>query len=211
MSDTAFIDEAGVAAEIRARFAQDRLADKRRIWRVSVATGVLILHLLVILWMVSGKFVATPVKMEPPHKTELIWLLAPKKAPEGVKAPTEKSDIIEQVYKAVQLLNQAPQVDRPNAITMDPGLALGQALACGAGQYEYLTPEGKRHCKTPPWTYTYDRDGFIILRTPGMPRRRKERKIPPHEQELHDRMYTTPNCANGAANNGPCLGGLTPH
>lgn len=208
MSEQGFIDENGVAGEIRARFVAEQNANTHRVRRGTLALIVVAVHLLVIAWMVSTKIMPQP-KLVLPHKTQLLWLLAPRKAPDGVRERIDKpSDLVDQVYKAVQLLDKAPKEERPNAITLDPGLALGQALSCGAGSYEYLTAEGKRRCTRKPWNYTYDRNGFLILRAPNMPPPRREKKLDPRDQ-MRQQRETAPTCADGAANGGaPCIGNI---
>jgi hypothetical protein len=93
----------------------------------------------------------------------------------------------------------------PNAI--DPGLLLGQALACGANSFEYLTPQGRANCRRPPWNYTYARDGTIVLNTQYKP---PEPKPTPAEVMQLER-YTTPECPTNVDPNAPCLSKILPN
>lgn len=205
VAEAYIIDETGVVADIRARYARRRLSRRYRVLRIAVATLVTIAHIAVVMWMVATKF--APVKPpEKPVKTQLLWLLLPRNAIHpGVERPNPAEEMLRQAYKAVQLL---PKVESPqptnNAITLDPGLSLGQAIACGAGSFEYLTPEGQRRCRSKPWNFTYDRYGYIIMDTRGRaPKPQTEKKVNPRAK-MQQQRNTAPNCPDGTT--GPCIG-----
>jgi hypothetical protein len=204
VTDTFPIDGPGAAlADILER-QRKRDAAAKRTWRHhSVAVGVTIVHVLIVALLIQTRIVTfsreKPVKDQP-----LLWLLLPRasQAPQDVNQQRE-ADLVRQAYKAVQLLPQIEQPVRPGAITVDPGLALGQALACGAGSYEYLTPEGRRRCNDTPWHFRYDRYGYIILDARGQPA--VAEKPRPSDVMAHERN-TQSVCPKNIDPNAPCLG-----
>lgn len=206
MAGVHIIDETGVVAEIRARYARRRRSPRARLWRISVATLVTAVHVAVVIWLVATKFVPVIQPVAKPVKTQLLWLLLPRNAihPE-IKRVNPADEMLRQAYKAVQLLPKVQEVQpETNAITIDPGLSLGEAIACGAGSFEYLTPEGQRRCRSKPWNFTYDRYGYIIMD----PRERAfkpraEKKLNPRAKMQQERN-TAPRCPAGTT--GPCIG-----
>jgi hypothetical protein len=203
VADAHFIDEKSAAVGILERLNKRKTAKKHRLYRLSVATGVTLAHLLVAVVIIQTKYL-TVSREKPPVETQLLWLLLPRASVSpGHQSEVEAEKMVRSAYKAVQLLprvNDSPQPS--NAITLDPGLALGQALACGAGRFEYQTREGQLRCVTKPWNFTYDRYGYIILDLKE--HQRKPEKPRPSDVMAHQRN-TAPPCPQGADPNSPCL------
>jgi len=203
VTDAYSIDESALAvAGILERLNKRRTAKKHRLFRVIVATGVAVMHMLVIMLLIETRIVVTTHE-KPPHETQLLWLLLPRAVQSsGNQAERQAEEMIRQAYKAVQLLPNVVDSPRPNAITVDPGLALGQALACGAGAFEYLTPEGRLRCGHRPWNFIYDRYGYIILNTQERPAQAEKPR--PSDVMAHQRN-TAPECPANVNPNVPCL------
>lgn len=205
MTENYFVDQSDLTLAIIIERLKREEAEKQRRWRrVAVAGFVLLCHVLVVGVMLRAKL-TNAVHEPPPHRTELVWLLKPQ-GTMMTKGDREidrrRETMIRQAYKAMETL---PQIflERPNAITLDedPGLALGRALACGAGSFEYLTPDGQRRCYRKPWGFTYDRYGYIILAGPHMPKPEKERP----SEVLARQRNNAPVCPNNVDPNAPCL------
>lgn len=202
MAETIFLDKSALASSgILERLEKKRKAKKHRLFRLTVATGVTLAHIAVVILLVRTTLIAI-TREKPPVETQLLWLLLPP-APNspGTQSERQAADMVKQAYKAVQLLPlvQSKEV-RPNAITIDPGLALGQAMACGAGKFEYLTRDGQAHCISKPWKYTFDQYGYIILDTSPQEKKKKEEKLRPSDVMAHQR-YSAPVCL---VPNAPC-------
>ena len=133
-----------------------------------------------------------------PAEAPLLWLLLPKApgAPKIVPQHSQKelsSETPPMIYSLPITLPPSP-----NAIT-DFGLALGQALACGANSFEYLSPQAQARCKRVPWHYTYDRYGTIVLDTQYKPREPEQHKTSGAEALAHERNTADPCLAAKAA------------
>lgn len=198
-----FVDETDLTlAVVTRRLAREAEARKRR-WRRLVAVGIVLsAHTLLIGYLVHAKLINAVPEKAPP-KTELLWLLLPPaKVASGVRKTEERDKMVREAYKAVEMLPQTTY-ERPNAITIEPGLALGDAIACGAGSYEYLTPDGRLRCRHRPWNFTYDRYGYVILDTQGLVR--KPEKTRPSDVMAHERNTAPRDPSSYIDPNAPCL------
>jgi hypothetical protein len=203
VAEAYFIDETDpTLAVVLGRRKREEAQKKRRWRRQLTAIFVGVAHLLVIFLMIQSRMVEV-AREKPPTQTQLLWLLLPKASMTQARERELKSeDLVHQAYKAVQLLPMV-EADRPNAITVEPGDVLGQAIACGAGRFEYLTPEGQARCKHKPWAFLYDRYGFVILDTSQRHDRTQE-KPRPSDVMAHQRNTGPSNTKNVDAN-APCL------
>lgn len=211
MAGAYLIDETNSAvADILARLEKRRKAKRHRLSRLLVAFFVTVVHLVVIYYLVQAKLIAV-APQKPLPKTELLWLLLPKASfSRGTQSELETEKMIRDAYKAVQLLPNVNRPVSPNAITVDSGLAIGQALSCGAGKFEYLTPEGQRRCRYKPWDFIYDRYGYVILDARGAPvQKQPEKKVRPSDAMAHERN-TRPHCPSYIDPNAPCLENYVP-
>lgn len=202
MAGADLIDGNQAVADIIRRLETRRKAKKYRLYRSAVAAVVLLAHLAVIAWLVQTRIVHTEYR-KPPPQTQLLWLLLPhKNASLGAHNEDAAENMVRNAYKAVQLLPVVTNNQPNNAITLDPGVALGQALSCGAGKFEYLTPEGQRRCRSKPWNFTYDRNGYVIMDGKGAPK--PVEKPHPADVMAHERN-TRPVCPKYIDPNVPCL------
>lgn len=211
MAGAYLIDETNTAvADILSRLEKRRKAKRHRLRRLCVALFVTAVHFVVIYYLVQVRLSAPPPQKAPP-RTELLWLLLPKASfSRGTQNDQETEKMIRNAYKAVQLMPEVIRPQSPNAITVNPGLAIGQALSCGAGKFEYLTPEGQRRCRYKPWDFVYDRYGYVILDPSGAPAQKQpEKKVRPSDAMAHERN-TRPHCASYIDPNAPCLENYVP-
>lgn len=208
MAGADLIDDSMAVADIVRRLETRRKAKKHRLYRSTIAAIVMLVHVAVIFWMVQTRIVVIEHRKPPTH-TQLLWLLLPRKdASLGTRDEAAAENMVRNAYKAVQLLPVVPNNNQPNnAITLDPGVALGQALSCGAGKFEYLTPEGQRRCRSKPWNFTYDRYGYIIMEGKGAPK--PVEKPRPADVMAHERN-TRPVCPKYIDPNVPCLERVLP-
>lgn len=205
MSLSYFVDDTDLAlAVVIRRQARAEEARRRRWRRLVVAGGVCLAHLVVIGYLIHTKLTQDAPEKPPPN-IQLLWLLQPRaSAASGVREDDPHEEIVRQAFKAVEMLPKV-DVERPNAITIDPGLALGAAIACGAGSYEYLTANGRWRCQHRPWGFVYDRYGYIILDTQENARARQADKARPSDVMAHERNTTPRNPAPYIDPNAPCL------
>lgn len=204
MTECYFVDSTDLTLAVVLERLKREEAEKKRRWRRLAVAGLVALgHSLIIGWMIYAKLSQLPPS-KPPPETELLWLLKPPVVVKpGPNSTDQREEMIRQAYKAVQLLPPVDR-DRTNAITVDDdvSMALGRSLACGAGSFEYLTPEGQRRCLRKPWGFTYDRYGYVILDTGRLPAREKPRP----SDVLARQRNTAPECPNNVDPNAPCLG-----
>jgi hypothetical protein len=179
------------------RLRTDEDARRRAMRRAVAAVAVAVLHVAFIFLLFHADWIVD-LRTRPLTEPPLLWLLLPKApgAPKVVQLRSQKEGQHERPAFFSLPITLPPS---PNAI--DPGLLLGEALACGANSFEYLTPQGRSNCRRPPWNFTYARDGTIILNTQY---RRPEPKPTPAEVLAHER-YTAPSCPEYVDPNAPCL------
>jgi hypothetical protein len=204
LAEVYFVDETDLALAIVVERKRREEALRKRRWRRQLtAVWVGVAHAVVIFLMIHAKMVELG-REKPPTETQLLWLLLPRAT--MTQAPDRdwtSEDMVRQAYKAVQMLPRVA-APRPNAITINPGEALGQAIACGAGSFEYLTPEGQERCQHKPWALKYDRYGYVIL--DSEPRHEKEKREKPRPSDVmaHQRN-TAPTDTKNVDINAPCL------
>jgi hypothetical protein len=203
VTETYFIEDVPLTIDlVRQRLRREEAAKKRRGYRVTVASIVVFLHLAVIAMLVAVK-VTVPVREKPPQPAQLLWLLLPPaQEAQGTRSEQEAEDLVRRAYKAVQLLPRLNREGESNAITMEPGQALGAAIACGAGSFEYLTEEGQRRCRHRPWHFTYDRYGYLVMDARNLP---PPAKKPHRGSVLEKERYTPDRCPKNVDPNAPCL------
>ena len=204
MTETYFIEDVPLTIDlVRQRLQREAAAKKRRGYRATVAGVVVFLHFVVIALLVAVK-IAAPVREKPPPKpAQLLWLLLPPATQaQGTQNEREAEDLVRRAYKAVQLLPQLNREGGSNAITLEPGVELGAAIACGAGSFEYLTEEGQRRCRHQPWHFTYDRHGYLVMDARNLP---PPAKKPHRGSALEKERYTPDPCPKNVDPNAPCL------
>jgi hypothetical protein len=150
------------------RLQFQELERRRRKFRLTVVLVVSLAHLLVAIWLLHARLVEAE-HVKPVNPEAILWMLKPRPTiTSNVKGDADADEMVRQAYKAVILLRKE-RAERPGAITLDFGMSLGEALACGAGSFEYLTPQAQLRCRHTPWHYAYDGYGNLILRTAEMP------------------------------------------
>ena len=87
--------------------------------------------------------------------------------------PDVENPTIPQVSNAITIppVKKAPEVP-PEAIPAKPGdvlKAVGEAIACGASHFEYLTDEQRAKCKHEPWIARKLPNGNIVMELPAKP------------------------------------------
>jgi hypothetical protein len=206
VTETYFIDESDLTLDVlRQHILREAAELKRRRFRIQVVTCVTAVHLLVAAVLLSSKIVTFVPPEKAPPEMQLLWLLLPRAA----QAPKSTNQVmneklVQQAYKSVMLMPRV-ESEQSNAITLDPGLALGQALSCGAGRFEYLTKEGQMRCQHRPWGLRYDRYGYIILDTGGMPQEKQDEERMSASEALQRQRNTADPCPKSVDPNAPCL------
>ena len=201
MADTSFVGESATAlAAFLTRLKTDEEARKRAQRRGGAAALVAVLHISVIFFLLQADWIPR-VRARPPAEAPLLWLLLPKApgVPKAIQQQQQHSQ--KEAPREKPIFYSLPITLPPRPDAIDPGLLLGQALACGASSFEYLTPQGRANCRRPPWNYTYARDGTIVLNTQY---KRPEPKPTPADVLAHER-YTAPSCPEYVDPNAPCI------
>ncbi|MDE1940219.1 MAG: hypothetical protein KGI68_14455 [Alphaproteobacteria bacterium] len=204
MADTSFVGESAaslVAALTRLR--ADEGARQRAGRRSAAIIAVIVLHVAFFYVLVLSEWLPS-LHTRRAEEAPILWLLLPQ-APGAPKVTQEQKqkEPSTDIYR-FYTLPITPPPPAPNAI--NPALALGQALACGANSFEYLTPEGRAQCKRAPWHFKYDKDGTIIL--DAEPRQVVQEKPRNSDIMAHERN-TAPNCPKYVDPNAPCLSAIT--
>lgn len=204
MADTPFVGES--AASLAAGFTRLKAYEdaRKRAWRRGAAVvAVIVLHVAFFYMLILSEWLPGlhAIRAE---EAPILWLLLPQApgtphiSPE--RSQKEQSTDIYRFYT----MPITPPPPLPNAIS--PALALGQALACGANSFEYLTPQGRAKCRLVPWHYKFDKDGTIIL--DAEPRHVAQEKPRPSDVLAHERN-TAPDCPKYVDPNAPCLSAIT--
>jgi hypothetical protein len=202
VADTFFVGKsAATLAASLMRLRTDEDARLRAVRRCVAAAAVAVLHAALIFVLLQADWIPG-LLTKPPTEAPLLWLLLPK-APGTPKVEQQRS--LKGTPREAPVIYSLPiTLPPPRSDAIDPGLLLGQALACGANSFEYLTPQGRANCRRPPWNYTYARDGTIILNTQY---KRPEPKPTPADVLAHER-YTAPSCPENVDPNAPCISGI---
>jgi hypothetical protein len=200
VADTSFVSESATAlAAFLTRLKTDEEARKRALRRGVAAVFVAVLHIAIIFFLLQAEWIPG-LRAKRPTEAPLLWLLLPK-VPGTPKVVQQRSQ--KEVPSEAPMVYRLPIITlppSPNAIT-DPALALGQALACGANSFEYLSPEGRSRCRRPPWNYTYDKNGTIVLDTHYKPPEPK----PTNADIMARERIEGPSCPENVDPNAPCL------
>ena len=205
MADTSFVDESATTlAEFLTRLKTDAEARNRTRRRAGAALAVAVLHVAFVFVLIYSEWLPG-LHARRPAEAPLLWLLLPQTP--GVpklepKHTTQKESTHETTTIYTLPVLRLPPPPPSNAIT-DPALALGQALACGANSYEYLTPLARANCKRQPWNFAYDQYGDIVMNT------RFQRPPPEPKPSNADIMARQriegPSCPENVDPNAPCL------
>jgi len=152
-------------------FAQRGLADvearRRAINRAGAAAAVVLLHvLLLFVLVISGR---VPVVRHVERPVETILILRPlaqasQPAPRRILA-TPIPEIIEPIH----ITPIHPPPPQPTEQTNEQNVlrAIGQAIACGASRYEYLSQADRRLCRHAPWKMPPDKN--LAIAPPPLP------------------------------------------
>ena len=181
-----------------ARLRTDKETSKRAMRRGIAAVAVAILHVLFFFLLIWAEWIPGlhfTRQQEPP----LLWLLLAR--PAGVQSPVQPRQGKDEEHKPPVTFVPPPVTPPEQSTAINPAYALGEALACGASSYEYLTPEGRTRCKHAPWAYKYDKQGVIVL--DATPRIVQE-KPRISDIQAHERN-TMPVCPKYIDSNAPCL------
>jgi hypothetical protein len=203
VADTSFVGEpAATLAASLMRLRTDEDAHLRVVRRCVAAAAVAALHVAFIFMLIQADWIPG-LNIKPPSEPPLLWLLLPK-APGVPEAVQQQQHSQKEAPRENPIFYSLPITLPPAPNAIDPALALGQALACGANSFEYLTPQRRANCRRPPWNYTYARDGTIVLNTQY---KRPEPKPTPADVLAHER-YTAPSCPENVDPNAPCISGI---
>lgn len=202
MADTSFVGEPAATLAAYLIHVQDNEdVRRRRLRRAAAAAVVAVLHVVLIVLLIKAEILPRE-RTIPRALPPLLWLLLPR-------APNAPSLAVP--HKGKELPREAPMTyitplvkQPPPEEAINPAWALGQALACGASNFAYLTPEARSLCKRPPWHYKYDRDGYIVLDTTQQRRPQEEEKLRPGDIQAQERN-TAPVCPTYIDPNAPCL------
>ncbi len=203
----------------RMRFVPSE-AERRRIWlRDSIAwVLVALIHLVIFLILVVSLQQArdrqgrrTPIE----SILDLSLLKQNKATPLDVTKPedNERDDVS---AKPLTIMPPKPPIieqERPESAPPGDVLnSIGQALACGANSFEYLTPQQQARCLRQPWHGVIMPNGTIVLDAPN------HSAVPgpldmTGADSLRHQAQTAPNCPMML--NTPCLAdmfnGVDPH
>jgi hypothetical protein len=207
VADTSFVGEsATLLADFKARLWVDEEYRKRNIRRTYAGAAVAVLHVLMVAVLIASQYMAVPQviqrKIEP-----LQWLLLQSPSrPSQTQAPVRSQspgyvnpEIVPRILR--------PQPDEENNAITDLGLALGRSLACGANNYEWLSPKMRAECQRRPWNFTYDRYGTIVLDAHPRPERQQAQEAPrPSDVQARDRNTADP-CLIAKQSGTPCIHG----
>ncbi len=170
------------------RPAVDEDARKRAARRAGAAAAAAVFHVLFVILLIESEWFPG-LQGRRPAEPPILWLLLPKTAgtpnkllPHAQKGPEQE----------VPRFYSLPITLPPPVNAIDPALALGRALACGANSFEYLTPQGRAQCTLVPWHYKFDRYGTIVLDTQYKPPVPKEPKISGAEALARERNTADP-------------------
>jgi hypothetical protein len=202
VADTSFVGESAAtlgASLMRLRTDED--ARQRAARRAATAVVVAALHVVFILLLIQADWIPG-LRQKSPSEAPLLWLLLPK-AP-GTPKIEQRRSLKETPREAPVIYSLPITLPRPQPDAVDPALAIGQALACGANSFEYLTPQAQARCKRVPWNYRVERDGTVVLDTHY---KRPEPKPTPADVLAHER-YTAPSCPEYVDPNAPCISGI---
>ena len=205
MADTSFVgDSAATLGASLMRLRTDEDARQRAVRRAATAVVVAALHVVFILLLIQADLIpALHPKM--PTEAPLLWLFLPK-APGTPKVEQRRS--LKETPREAPVITSLPITLPPptRSDAIDPGLLIGQALACGANSFEYLSRLSQARCKRVPWNYRVEADGTVVLDTHYKP---PEPKPTPADIMARER-YRAPVCPENVDPNAPCLAKIIP-
>jgi hypothetical protein len=185
------------------RLKRDEEARHRATRRMLAAGAVGLLHVAIILALLRADWLplSRPIRSEEP---KLLWLLLPH-APGTQEVQHKKSERdLEHSAPVTIVLPITPPRPQPQPTeSINPATALGQALACGASSYEYLSPAARDKCKHMPWHYKFDKFGNIVLDTQERPPEQAQRETGAEAQERI--MNTADPCLAAKVTGTPCM------
>ena len=202
MADTSSVGQPAATLAAFLTHVKDDEDARQRMWRrAAAAAAVAVLHLAFVILLVESEWVShqhTIPRATPP----LLWLLLPR-APVAPSLSTPK--------KGKEAPREAPMTyitpvtkQPPPEEAINPAWALGEALACGASNFAYLTPQARSRCKRTPWHYMYDKDGYIVLDTSQQRRPQQEEKLRPSDIQARERNTADP-CAIAKMSGTECI------
>lgn len=204
MSGASFIGEqASVLDAVLLRLKRDEETRRRAMRRTLAAVAVGLMHLAIIVVLLRTQWLPQPrqIRAEQPP---LLWLLLPALPGNPVIPHKHRAQAEQQAPPATIVLPITHPPPPQSTETFNPATALGEALACGANSYEYLSPERRDRCKRMPWHYKFDRYGDIVLDVEARP----EEEQQPKETgaEANQRMMNTADpCLAAKMTGTPCI------
>jgi hypothetical protein len=187
-------------AELSARLQVEGEARKRAVRRVRAGVAVALIHVLFVYVLIKSQWL--PVALPKPAEIKpLMWVILtqPAPAPKVIVAKPKKGEESGAITTFVPPRKLTPEEEN-NAI--NPGLAIGRALACGANSFEWLNPKQRAACLNKPWQFVYDRYGNIVLDAHERPV--EEERLRPSDIQAQERN-TAPACPQNVDPNAPCL------
>jgi len=199
VSDQSYIGES--ADDLGANFLRLRTHEEvsgRAMRRTLAVIAVALLHVLFVFMLIWAEWIPG-VHIRTFHEAPLLWLLLPRPAGEPKTVPTKEG---KQESHEPRMTYVVPITPPEPSTAINPAYALGQALACGASSFEYLTPEGRARCRRAPWSYKYDKNGVIVL--DAAPRPVQEEKPRQSDIQAHERNTADP-CAIARMSGTECI------
>lgn len=204
MSGTSFIGESALALDAALlRLKRDEEARRRATRRLVAGAAVAAMHVAIVFALLTVEWLPAQ-RQRQAESPPLLWLILNK--PPGEQQPEQKQKE-KKVQQSAPVTVVLPITKPPLPIqNFDAAQALGEALACGASSYEYLTQEARAKCKRQPWHFKYDKYGYIVLDTDAA-------KAPAEALEQHETgaeaqqriMNTSDPCQAAKITGTPCI------
>jgi hypothetical protein len=204
VSGASFIGESATALDaVLLRLKRDEEARRRATRRFAAAAAVAVMHVAIVIALLRVDWLPAQQRQRRAESPPLLWLILNKPAGEQQVEQKQKE---KKELKNAPVTVVLPIVRPPQPIqNFDAAQALGEALACGASSYEYLTQDARAKCKRQPWHFKYDKDGYIVLDT--------EAKAPAVAEAQHETgaeaqqrmMNTSDPCQAARITGTPCI------
>jgi hypothetical protein len=161
VADNSFVRMPDALAEIIAmRGLADQEARRKAFRRTAAGAAVVALHILLLFVFVISERIPIVRHVVQPIETILILTPQQQRAP---LPPPPKRILVAPTPEIVEPIHIPPIVappPEPTEQTKEQNVLreIGQAIACGASRYEYLSPAERRLCKRIPWKMPPDKN-----------------------------------------------------
>ena len=165
--------------------------------RSAASVAVLLLHVLIVLALLLAGRVNVVRLVLPVEMPIYLPALHPQARPEKLLPEEQRPTLPAPITLPPMFLPSMPTTPQT---TGNPALALGRALKCGAGSFEYLTSTEQRACMREPWQFKKDSNSVITLDVP-----QTERPVSGAEAAEHTRQTADPCLAASATGSEFCI------